>query len=147
MTKINLDDIAGELAEHEITFRGRVFTAPADLSVPQMLALQDVAAAGVDFKSDPDGGMRKIGDLLKLFFGDEQGEELFGLCGIRSLSALLQAIIDLYDLGEGGKAPGSSRASRRAGARSKPTSNGSTRSTSAKPASARTKSAARASRG
>jgi hypothetical protein len=81
-----------------------------------------------------------------VIFGEEQTKELLQICGLKHLTALMEVVVDVYDLRPGGKVPGSSRASRRAGGRSKATSNGSTASTSSKRASAAPRSGARASR-
>lgn len=140
---INLDDIAGELEEHAFILDGKTYTAPADLSLPQLRAMAGLSASDVDFANDPVASIDACGDLLRVLFGDEQGGELFASCGLKTLAKLMEAISTIYNLEDlVGKAPGSNRASRRTGVPSKRTSSASTASISAKRASVKNGSAA-----
>lgn len=142
---IDLDDIVGELEPHVVRVLGREFTANAD---PAMGVLYELWKLGTTDDApddtDPTRSVETIQRVLAEIFGSEQGQEIFELCGTRRVMALMGALMEAYE--NEGKAPGSSRASRRAGGPSKRTSNGSTKSTSGKRASGRNGSAAVASR-
>lgn len=138
---IDLDKIVGELKPHKVVIKGKTFLASADPSVETLWGMSKLT----DDVDDADAALDRIRALVVDIFGEDAAGEVLRLCGPRRLPALLNALAEAY--AREGKAPGSSRASRRNGARSKPTSNGSTGSTSAKRASAKNGSAARASSG
>lgn len=139
MTEINLDEIVGELKPHKVIVLGTTYLANPDPAVGVLYDLWKLGSTTVTDDGDPGETVEMIRGILVEIFGDK-ADDIFHSCGIKRVQALLTALMEAY--GREGKAPGSSRASRRAGARSKPTSNASTRSTSAKRASERNGSAA-----
>jgi hypothetical protein len=132
--RVELDEIAGELTDHEVVIGDRTFVAPADLPIEGLVALRDiVGSATIDLRNDPDGALDVMRRFLTVVFGD-QTDDLLRLCGVRRLGALLPLVLRLYGI-ETGEALASSAPSKSTGAPSRPTSNGSTASTSAAPAS------------
>jgi hypothetical protein len=143
----DLDALAGEVVEHTVKIGGRSFMVPGDLGIEPLLQLRKAGSSMVNFDEHPEESIELLRAFFVLIFGEENAAEVMRLAGTRHLSVLMSFFDQLYGLSEEGKAPGSSRASRRAGARSKATSNGSTASTSSRRASAKNGSAPRTSRG
>lgn len=133
---IDLDAIVGELEPHPVKIMGKMYEADPDPDPRTLLDMIRVAqAADTDATETWDAVERVLTDI----FGDS-AKEIVERCGFVRTQALLAALFEAY--AAEGKVVGSSRASRRTGGRSKPTSNASTGSTSAKPASGQNGSAA-----
>lgn len=128
---LDLDEIVGELEPHRVKIMGKMFEATAD---PDPRTLLNMVKLGQADDVGVEEQWAAVESVLGDIFGD-QAAEVLELCGAVRINALLAALFEAYN--DEGKAPGSSRASRRGGARSTRTSGTSTKSTSGKRASAR----------
>lgn len=141
---LDLDAVAAEVAERKVRVGGKLFTAPGDLTVTLARDLQKLSGQiGDNVEDDAEKSFGLMERFLAAIFGEEHATELMGLCTLDQLVALITGVSKWYGLDTPGKVQGSSRASRRSGAHSKPTSAASTKSASLKRASAKRASASR----
>lgn len=135
------DEMAAAVAEqsgedHTITIKGQEFTVPGGpfprgasielgrFSRDQASPLQAVQA----------GAMVALDDAMVEVFGVEQYERLKPLVpSIAEFMVVVNAVTNLYTGADAGESGGSSGGSKRTGGRQRPTSNGSTGSTSGGP--------------
>lgn len=142
---LDFDALYAERKPKKVRIKGRMFEASAEPSIGSMYdiwkASQEASAAGKDINVGEI--LEKMRAFLVDVFGAEAEDEIFHMLGQNELMGLITMLMEAYE--REGKVPGSNRASRRTGARSKATSNGSTRSISGKRASANGRSAGRVS--
>lgn len=127
---LDLDAIRPERKPKKVRVRGKMYTARN----PSMGSLVEAIEASQNAEEKPAEAVAAIRLFMVEIFGEEAEQELIYTLDQTDYAALLELLVQAY--ADEGKVPGPSRASRRAGVRSKPTSKGSTASISAKRASA-----------
>lgn len=144
MTRTDIStEIAAAAAEqsgegHVLVIRGEEFTLPGG-SLPWAASIEIARFAkeqGSPIQAVQAGSIVALADSMVVVFGEEQYQRLLRLgLSVAEFMVVVNAVTELYTGAEVGEAPGSSGGSPNTGGLPKPTSNGSTGSTSEEPVS------------